>query len=187
MKKCRQCGETKSLNDFYRASGTRDGYRGECKTCSAAAKRARYLADRERYIARTKAWVAANRDRRRAYEEEYRSSGRKAVSDRKSHLKRTFGLSAEAYDEMLVRQKGGCAICGDASPVGSSLHVDHDHGDGHVRGLLCFRCNNGLGQFQEDPGLLDVAIEYLNNGLNPEVIDLIDRRVAELKVVRTAS
>lgn len=59
---------------------------------------------------------------------------------------RKFGITIEQYEEMLVRQDGGCAICG-RPPGRISLHVDHDHETNRVGGLLCFRCNNSLGDF----------------------------------------
>ncbi|MEV4708088.1 endonuclease VII domain-containing protein [Actinoplanes sp. NPDC049316] len=55
------------------------------------------------------------------------------------------------------RRGGVCAICGGDDPQ----HLDHDHRTGEVRGILCFNCNGGLGQFRDDPVLLADAIAYL--------------------------
>jgi hypothetical protein len=41
------------------------------------------------------------------------------------------------------------------------MHVDHDHGTGAIRGLLCSSCNQALGQMKERPELLRAAAEYL--------------------------
>jgi hypothetical protein len=65
---------------------------------------------------------------------------------------------------MLAAQGGGCAICGRAPSTKISLHIDHDHETGRIRGLLCFVCNNGLGQFQEDPAVLRKAAAYVEAG-----------------------
>ena len=42
------------------------------------------------------------------------------------------------------------------------MHIDHWQTD--VRGILCVRCNNGLGQFKESPELLLRAAEYVRLG-----------------------
>lgn len=82
---------------------------------------------------------------------------------RERYFRDTYGITLEDYDEMLEWQGGGCAICG--SPVGDGvgrrLSVDHDHETGEVRGLLCSRCNAGLGMFQDRQDLLLRAVEYL--------------------------
>jgi hypothetical protein len=73
--------------------------------------------------------------------------------------------SAGAYADMFDAQHGECAICGRSTPGGPNRHdrlyVDHDHATGRVRGLLCMRCNVGLGYFRDDPELLATAIAYL--------------------------
>ena len=58
---------------------------------------------------------------------------------------------------MLEAQGGMCAICGTAP----AAHVDHDHETGAVRQLLCFNCNGGLGQFNNDPAALRAAADYV--------------------------
>lgn len=63
---------------------------------------------------------------------------------------------------MLASQGGGCAICGRAPREDIALHVDHDHATGAIRGLTCFRCNNALGDFADDPSLLEHAAAYLS-------------------------
>lgn len=65
---------------------------------------------------------------------------------------------------MFSEQGGVCAICQTDSPGGqnNTLHVDHSHSTGDVRGLLCVNCNKGLGHFQDSIELLAAASDYLS-------------------------
>lgn len=77
--------------------------------------------------------------------------------------RRTYGISLEQYDQMYDSQDGECAICETNKPGGISnrFHLDHDHTTGEIRGLLCHKCNNGLGYFNDDTSLLAKALKYL--------------------------
>lgn len=79
---------------------------------------------------------------------------------------------------MLLAQSGGCAICDAPAPDIGSLHVDHDPATGKVRGLLCFSCNNALGDFRDDTRLLVAAIDYLP--APDDVVAATHERLAEL-------
>jgi hypothetical protein len=62
------------------------------------------------------------------------------------------GISVQTFLAMLSKQRGRCAICHAPSPKTRRtrwLHIDHDHRSGHVRGLLCSRCNGALGWFEK--------------------------------------
>lgn len=74
--------------------------------------------------------------------------------------KRRYGVDADTFDSMLEQQDGQCAIC--AKPL-ERPHVDHCHSTLRVRGLLCFKCNTGLGCFQDDPDRLLTAAAYLQS------------------------
>lgn len=60
---------------------------------------------------------------------------------------------------MAAEYGGMCAICRERP----AEHVDHDHETGEVRGVLCFTCNVGLGNFRDRPDLLDKAVHYLED------------------------
>lgn len=87
---------------------------------------------------------------------------RSGVGLRVYRLKHQYNLSLDNYNEMLKTQNGVCAICkgNDNGPWGT-LSVDHCHSTGNVRGLLCAKCNKGLGQFNDDTKLFNLAIEYI--------------------------
>jgi Recombination endonuclease VII len=74
------------------------------------------------------------------------------------NLKARYGISEEDYNAMLEDQKGRCGICHRFR----KLSVDHCHSTNKVRGLLCSNCNAAIGMFDERPGFLQQAIDYLN-------------------------
>jgi len=121
----------------------------------------------------------------------------KVGGSRTYHLKRRYGITGAQADAMYAEQDGLCAICRAAS----AAHVDHDHLTGKVRGLLCFNCNGGLGQFKDRIDVLDAAVSYLNSHAAseadfpepsspsqsdrlPRVIELFPYRGAEIEVER---
>jgi recombination endonuclease VII len=80
------------------------------------------------------------------------------------HLRfRKYKLTEEQVLDMLATQQHKCRICPTQLTL-ESCHIDHDHETGKVRGLLCGLCNRGLGNFKDDPALLQVAIAYLKDG-----------------------
>lgn len=80
-------------------------------------------------------------------------------------LKQNYGITPTQYQAFYKDQNGVCAIC--LKPETSKrgwLHVDHHHLTGKVRGLLCGKCNSGIGLLGEDEKVLASAIQYLTGG-----------------------
>lgn len=73
------------------------------------------------------------------------------------YIKCTYGITEGEYNALLDKQGGHCACC----PQTEDLVVDHCHATGAVRGLLCPRCNHGLGHFRDNTEYLQNAIAYL--------------------------
>src|SRR3954470_13039008 len=101
-KRCRVCGELKPLDEFYRMAGMRDGHRNDCKACNLAAKAARHAANPNPARERAKRWMRENPERFAANQARYRADGRKKASDRRSYLKRVYGITPDDYDQMLA-------------------------------------------------------------------------------------
>ena len=78
---------------------------------------------------------------------------------REKRRARIYGMSRAEYQALLQRQRGACAICKrafDREPC-----VDHCHATGKVRGLLCRKCNMGLGLYDENPDVIRAALAYI--------------------------
>ena len=83
---------------------------------------------------------------------------------RRADLKRRYAITPEELTHLEEAVNKACQICGrdDFSGLpGNRLHIDHDHEDTLIRGLLCAKCNRALGLFQDDPTLLQAAGHYL--------------------------
>lgn len=75
-------------------------------------------------------------------------------------IKRKFNITEEEYKSLLKKQNNQCAICKREDDY-QRIGVDHNHTTGKIRGLLCARCNTGIGFLQDDIKLLKEAIKYL--------------------------
>ena len=107
--------------------------------------RRHYRANREVYIARSRAWSESN-------------PGRKI----ESYRQKKYGITPEQMTALLIKQNGRCAICSEAfrDEKWQGPHVDHDHITDAVRGLLCRGCNGWLGWFERE-GMVQAATKYL--------------------------
>ena len=78
---------------------------------------------------------------------------------------RKYSLTMDEVTEMLREQGGVCACCRQPPPPATKLFIDHEHATGIVRGLLCPRCNTGVG-YNEDP-LTETWREYIEAHREP--------------------
>jgi hypothetical protein len=151
-------------------------------------KRQRYAEDpefREKCCARSRTFRRENREKineemrqKRASDPEFCEKDRARPLNRRR--KRVYGITTEDYNRMLARQHGACAIC--KQRYGQKLCIDHCHATRKVRGLLCHRCNVGLGCYADDPSRLREAAAYLEaaRDLPPSSISHRDRLAASL-------
>lgn len=175
MKHCPGCGVTKPPADFSKWSKGKDGLQPRCRVCQAAYSRAWFEANRERRRVYVAAYRADNRDlvraarrRQAAANAEQRREHRRSTDYRLVRhgqwLQRRYGITRADYDRLMANQEGRCAICGRV-PEGDSAYprlcVDHEHGTGVIRGLLCDPCNRGLGDFGDNAEWLRRAAAYL--------------------------
>ena len=133
-KECKRCSEIKLESDFVKCTLTKSGYRAICKTCNN-----QYYAKRriDKY------------EQVRSYEKKFH---------RQRRLKYEYNITEDQLDNLYLNQQNHCAICKQEK----KLVIDHCHTNGNVRGLLCSKCNLGLGHFKDNTEYLEAAIKYLN-------------------------
>ena len=133
----------------------------------------------ERYVS-DRCCVECKREREKEYRKTESGSecfARKAMKRRHnegykkvayaSHVKRNYGITIKEFDMQVHVQKNRCAICSTEfihDAMTTKPVVDHDHETGKVRGLLCRKCNQGIGNFGENREVMKRAIEYVQSG-----------------------
>jgi hypothetical protein len=184
---CRDCGELRPITEFHVSPKRKLGRGSYCKSCfNERSKRSYAKRVEEKYGRQVREAIAVPDGHRHCpdcdgvkplgefprskagragfggyckpcHNARGKASVEKRGGSREYHLRRRYGIGQAEFDELLGEQGGVCAICGAPDPQ----HVDHDHRTGRVRGILCFNCNGGLGQFRDDPVFLANAITYL--------------------------
>jgi hypothetical protein len=131
----------------------------------------RYQADPEKFRARTRAYRKANPEKVAAQLKAYRLKNKEKLKrqrdrnrtpekTRRALIRRKYHLTPEVLTSLLEAQDNACAICRRPFDESVEAHIDHQHG-GDVRGVLCLKCNAGLGLFGDDVWLMAEAIQYL--------------------------
>lgn len=145
-KKCSCCQKVKPVNEFYKRGQCprekQQRYRSHCKECCSIKAAVR--------------WETDEKFKQRGKDQAYRYN-----------LKKNYGVTEADYLKMLAKQNGVCKICQQNSHLKSGrLALDHCHKTGKVRGLLCTRCNAGIGMFNDDLERIKKAIAYLEESTN---------------------
>lgn len=153
--------------------------RGLCKACYL---RAVYYANPERERER----------RRRRYHERREVKAKNAWHNpgreraRAGYRRKAYGLEPREFEAMLEAQEGRCALCGRL--FRQTPHVDHNHKSGRLRGLLCSRCNIGLGwveaSLRRDRRWMGRAVSYLRGRGWDRPSILAVKRVREVQSLR---
>lgn len=185
QKKCTRCNEVKPVDQFSKDVHMSDKLSTRCKSCLKLARDKYRNDNKDRFRDLQK--ESLRRRRKEVYSQreaaaervckmcqKLKPSSEFGINKNASHGLNTYclecfsiyqfqrqvkryGITLDDYNDMFSGQSGKCAICG----AESKLMIDHDHTTGEVRGLLCLRCNTGLGMFRDSPEFLSTAINYL--------------------------
>lgn len=143
-KECSCCNKILPISEYWKKSQPRKdgsfGFRPRCKTCDTKYKLDIYHNKGGKELQKIRAFKA---------------------------LLQGYGITEEFYEQERIKQNYCCIICEEherMQPHGR-LHIDHDHVTGKYRGLLCNKCNTGLGMFKDNTTLLFKAATYINENI----------------------
>lgn len=143
-RKCKKCNQLLDLKMFHKDSNKKYGRRYTCAICRGQVR-------------------SENRSNGKGTVVQYERSKKYKENGRFRNYKRVYGLTKEAYLNLVNQQNNKCAICknSETNKYKKYLSVDHCHATSKVRGLLCSRCNLALGMIDEDVERLKNMIKYI--------------------------
>jgi DNA repair exonuclease SbcCD ATPase subunit len=124
-----------------------------------------YQKHKEKINGDNRKYYREHKEESKKYQQEYNRKNKTKVQGwRLTHL---YNISLEEVDALLIKQQHRCPIC--KRSLKETLRcVDHDHKTGKTRGILCSKCNLGIGHFEDDPDLLESAVKYLSGNHTQE-------------------
>jgi hypothetical protein len=175
-KRCSRCGEVKDESEFYVDSYKSSGLTSWCKECIREHKnQIKHI--KQTFMPNTKQCTKCKRikpiscfslqsDKASGLKSQCKECIKKYLDIKARSLMTKYGLLKARYEVILSEQNGVCAICGKSEITTNQygvtpLCVDHCGETHKIRGLLCRKCNLGLGHFNDDIKILESAISYL--------------------------
>lgn len=175
MKKCCHCKKDLSSVCFQKNKSAPDGLQYRCKECTRIANKACRAKRGHLWKEKLDPWKKRPENRERSNASVRRR--RRLLDPKKRHddqlrwaLKSKYGLTPELKQILIDCQGGICFIC--QVPIDIYCATDHSHEIDTIRGMLCKKCNSGLGFFNDSADLLKRAAQYLDEAnieLNKEV------------------
>ncbi len=177
VKTCTGCKESLPISEFNKDRSRADGLRDRCRKCgSGQAKKYRNSEQgrnaRQQYLKKYNI-SEHGRQVKSKYQKQYRGTPRGKEVERRGQLKYLYGLTPEQYQQMYLSQDGCCGICKEhRSEEERHFDIDCDPNTGEVRGLLCWKCNQMLGRYENGHNfkqeLVDQFEEYIAVGVLKE-------------------
>ena len=180
MKFCSNCKVLKSFQSYSKNKSASDGYQNTCKACQLEAEKRKGKVSKqeaadfmEKLLTNGDIFQCKCCGKSKLANGFYsiRRHGKVGLATNKCKscqrdYQRKKSFPSVDYNVLLKLQSGKCAICGIAeadykASQGKAFAIDHDHKTGAIRGLLCCRCNRGLGYFGDNVENLTNAINYL--------------------------
>ena len=148
LRHCAKCHLDKDQEVFYKNRSRPDGLDEYCKGCRK---------ESNSIYGKTSTGKATRKVNRETYYSRHKTRLLAKTKYRK------HGIDQEQYDNMLAKQNGVCAICKKPENKKNTkkLSIDHYHKTNKIRGLLCNKCNTGIGLLMDDPKILMAAVAYL--------------------------
>lgn len=150
---CNHCREEKAVGEFCQMNAVcKDCHYGVYGEANRKRQKEKRAADPDAARARDKAYY---------YDWKLRMPERWRRAVKNGRLKEAYGITIDDMDRMIEECNATCTICGESQLDPYKMHVDHCHKTGRLRGLICGKCNVGIGMFRDNPDYLLNAAAYL--------------------------
>jgi len=148
-----------------------------CTKCKSQFPLVRFKLDKTRKDGRSSWCKRCHSKQTLIYQQRSENTAKVSKNKNKYRLK-MYGLNEDSYNALLKNQDYKCKICGKKNDNDKTLSIDHCHETGRVRGLLCIRCNSGIGFLKDNPSLAAEALFYLletepKNNLKAQVVGYV--------------